>query len=101
MLAQILHRVHDLADAAVWALRRRLGNALRPATTNSLVLGAAADLVRSKPELVAENALLRQQLIVLTRSIRRPRISRSDRALLVLLASRVRCGGYPAHPVFL
>jgi putative transposase len=46
--------------------------------------------VRSKPELVAENALLRQQVIVLVRSTRRPRISRSDRALLVLLASRVR-----------
>jgi transposase InsO family protein len=90
MLAQILHRVHDLADAAVRALRRRLGNALSTATTNSLVLGAAADLVRSKPELIAENALLRQQLIVLARSTKRPRISRSDRARLVLLASRVR-----------
>jgi transposase InsO family protein len=90
MLAQILHRVHDLADAAVRALRRRLGNALSTATTNSLVLGAAADLVRSKPELIAENALLRQQLIVLARSTKRPRFSRSDRARLVLLASRVR-----------
>src|SRR5262249_61350429 len=66
------------------------GNRRPAAATNSLVLGAAADLGRSKPELAAENALLRQQLIVLTRSITRPRISRSDRALLVLLASRVR-----------
>jgi putative transposase len=90
MLAQILHRVHELADAAVRALRRRLGNALRPATTGSLVLGAATDLVRGKPELVAQNALLRQQLIVLARSTRRPRLAWSDRALLVLLASRVR-----------
>ena len=72
MLAQILHRVHDVADAAVRALRRRVGHALRPATTSSLVLGAAADLVRSKPELVAENALLRQQLTVLARSTERP-----------------------------
>src|SRR5262245_7451664 len=53
-------------------------------------MGAATDLVRSKPELVAENALLRQQLIILTRSTKRPRLTRSDRALLVLLASRVR-----------
>ena len=89
MLAPILHRAYDLADAAVRAIRRRLGNALRPATTNSLVLGAAADLVRGKPELVAENALLRQQLIVLARSTRRPRLAWSDRGLLVLLASRV------------
>ena len=90
MLTHALRCVHDLADAAVRALRRRLRNALRPGSTNSLALGAAADLVRSKPELVAENALLRQQLIVLARSNTRPRISRSDRALLVLLASRVR-----------
>src|SRR5262245_17708835 len=90
MLSQIVRRVHDLAQAAVRAVRRRLGSTLRPATTTSLVLGVAADLVRSKPEVVAENALLRQQLIVLSRSTRRPRIGRSDRALLVLLASRVR-----------
>src|SRR5687767_14646196 len=83
MRAHVLHSIHDLADAAVRALRRRLGNALRPAATNSLVLGAVADLVRGKTELVAENALLRQQLIVLTRSTRRPRLAWSDRALLV------------------
>ena len=90
MLADVLHRVHSLADAAVRTLRRRLGSALRPATTSSLVLGGAADLVRSKAELVAENALLRQQMIILARSSKRPRIRRSDRALLVLLASRAR-----------
>ena len=90
MLAHILHRACGHARAAVRAIRRRLGSALRPATTSSLVLGVATDLVRGKAELVAENALLRQQVIVLRRSTKRPRISRSDRALLVLLASRVR-----------
>jgi putative transposase len=40
--------------------------------------------------LLAENALLRQQLIVLGRSVTRPAITRTDRALLVLLAGRVR-----------
>jgi transposase InsO family protein len=54
------------------------------------VLGTLADLTRSKPELVAENALLRQQLIVLPRSVKRPKLSRTDRPVLVLLASRVR-----------
>jgi transposase InsO family protein len=47
-------------------------------------------LARSKPELVAENALLRQQLLVLQRSVPRPRCTPTDRTLLVLLASRVR-----------
>ena len=90
MLGRVLLRVHDLAASAVRAVRRRLATALRPTATSSLVLGAATDLVRSKPELIAENALLRQQLIVLARSTKRPRITRSDRALLVILASRVR-----------
>jgi putative transposase len=38
---------------------------------------------------MAENLLLRQQLIVLRRSVKRPTLTRTDRALLVLLASRV------------
>lgn len=39
---------------------------------------------------VAENALLRQQLMVLQRSVKRPKLTAGDRWLLVLLASRVR-----------
>src|SRR5918911_294277 len=89
MLARVLHRVGDLTAVAFRAVRRRLPTAPRPATTSSLVLGTATDLPRGKPELVAENALLRQQLIVLARSTKRPRLTRSDRVLLVLLASRV------------
>src|SRR5919201_6437287 len=89
MFARVLHCVRGLAHAAVRLFRRRLSEALRPTATRSLVLGTATDLLRGKPELVAENALLRQQLIVLARSTKRPRITRSDRALLVLLAGRV------------
>src|SRR3712207_6397911 len=55
-----------------------------------LVRGSLQDLVRTKPQLIAEIALLRQQLIVLNRSVKRPRVTATDRSLLVLLASRVR-----------
>jgi hypothetical protein len=48
------------------------------------------DLTRSKSELVLENALLRQQLIVLKRQVQRPRLSWRDRTLIILLASRLR-----------
>jgi hypothetical protein len=41
--------------------------------------GAALDLCRSKRELMLENALLRQQLIVLRRQVNRPQLTRSDR----------------------
>ncbi len=55
-----------------------------------LPLATAADLFRCKPQLVAENALLRQQLMILRRQIKRPAYGKTDRLLLVLLASMVR-----------
>jgi hypothetical protein len=47
------------------------------------------DLTLSKQELVLENMLLRQQLIVLQRQAKRPALTWRDRALFVLLASRL------------
>ncbi len=61
----------------------------RPASVTH-VAGTGADLLRSRAQLLAENALLRQQLIVLRRGVKRPAMARTDRALLVLLAGRVR-----------
>src|ERR687886_1298009 len=61
----------------------------RPAAA-AQVAGTGADLLRSRAQLLAENALLRQQLLVLRRSVKRPVLTRTDRALLVLLAGRVR-----------
>ena len=58
--------------------------------TCSLPLGTLADLARSKSELMAENALLRQQLIMLKRHVKRPTCTKTDRILLVLLARAVR-----------
>jgi hypothetical protein len=54
------------------------------------MLGTLTDLARSKNELVAENALLRQQLIILRRQVKRPACTKTDRMLLVLLAKAVR-----------
>jgi len=44
------------------------------------VQGAAVDLTRSKPALVMENALLRQQLVVLQRQTKRLTLTWRDRA---------------------
>ena len=62
---------------------------IKPSTT-SFVLGTFADLTRGKAELLAENALLRQQLIILHRQAKRPTYRKTDRLLLVLLAKMVR-----------
>jgi hypothetical protein len=52
--------------------------------------GTGGDLLQSRAQLLAENALLRHQLLVLRRSVARPTVAAADRALLVLLAGRIR-----------
>jgi hypothetical protein len=71
------------------ARQKRVLRWLKPPTT-SLVFGTFADLTRRRTELLAENALLRQQLIVLHRQVKRPVYRKKDRLLLVLLARAVR-----------
>ena len=56
----------------------------------AVAAGAAADATRSRSALLLENALLRHQLVVLSRSVKRPRLTAADRGLLVLLASWLR-----------
>src|SRR5918997_331589 len=89
MWTRPLCRLLTAGRAAAQALRRRLRAATRPAAA-PLLTGTLANLARTKPELVAENAFLRQQLIILRRQVRRPRCPTADRALLVLLAGRRR-----------
>lgn len=89
MFADLLHRLASAMRRATQALRRHLLAATKP-TRTPLVASALADLPRTKPELILENALLRQQVIILQRGVKRPRCTTTDRALLVLLASRLR-----------
>ena len=70
-----------LSSAASQLLRRLT----EPAHPN-LVTGTLADLPRSRAELLAENALLRQQLIVLRRTTKTPRLTWRERLSLVFLA---------------
>lgn len=71
------------------ALQEHVLRWIKPPTL-SLLLGTLADLTRGKAELLAENALLRQQLIILRRQVTRPVYRKTDRFLLVLLARMVR-----------
>jgi hypothetical protein len=57
--------------------------------TDSRVTGTLIDVTRSKRDMIAENAFLRQQLMVLTRQTPRPSLTPKDRRVLVRLASRV------------
>ena len=57
----------------------------KPVTAN-LVVGTLSDLKRSRRDLLIENAMLRQQLIVLNRQVKRPQLTQGDRLRLELLA---------------
>jgi hypothetical protein len=70
-------------------IEKQFKNWSRP-TNAGLLLGTIADRTRRKSELMAENAFLRQQLIVLRRQTKRPVLTSSDRGLLVVLASHLR-----------
>ncbi len=81
MKQQVCFRFH--------AFQQRVLRWIKPSAT-SLLLGTLSDLTRKKSELIAENALLRQQLIILRRQVKRPVCGKTDRFLLVLLARVVR-----------
>ncbi|HDQ74130.1 MAG TPA: integrase, partial [Chloroflexi bacterium] len=71
----IRQSVHSLRQA----VKQRLRQWTQP-NNHSLIRNAALDITRPKSELVLENALLRQQLIVLQRQIKRPKLTHLDRS---------------------
>jgi len=89
MFTTVLPRFQHLVDRAYVTARAWVASWLRPVPL-ALVAGVASDAMRSRSELVLENALLRHQLVVLSRAAKRPRLTATDRGLLVLLASWLR-----------
>src|SRR6266568_3103979 len=88
-MAGVITSLQRLKDGCLDVLSSRFAGGTKPLRT-SLPLATLTDLGRSKSQLIAENALLRQQLIMLHRQVKRPPLTRTDRILLVLLARVVR-----------
>jgi hypothetical protein len=72
-----------VSKAVAW-VKRAVREALRPAP---IAGGLLRDAFRSGEELLAENALLRQQLLVASRNNTRPAFRGHERGLLVFLSS--------------
>ncbi len=66
-------------------LQERIKSWIKPATP-VLIIDLLSDLTHSRTNLIVENALLRQQLIILKRQVKRPQLSNPDRIRLVLLS---------------
>jgi putative transposase len=88
-MAGVLTHLLRLKDGCLDALSSHLAHWTKPLRT-SLPLATLTDLGKSKFQLLAENALLRQQLIILKRQAKRPPVTRADRIILVLLARLVQ-----------
>ena len=86
VLGALLPLVRSGVAALVARVKTALWNACRP---EGVVGGIIADITRSRSELIAENALLRQQLVVACRAVKRPALRAHERGLLVLLARLV------------
>ena len=85
----MLEEIIAVAKSAVTRGLRAVGRVIKRhlAPESALVVaGAVHDIGRSKSELLAENAMLRQQLIVACRAVKRPSLRNGDRLLMVLLA---------------
>src|SRR3954468_5913488 len=86
----LLNDIRAKFSELLYAVQKHLMNCIRPALANhSLVTGTLYDLPKTKSQLIAENALLRQQLIVLNRQVTKPHFTPLDRILLLCLCSRI------------
>jgi hypothetical protein len=70
-------------------IKHQLKKITKPSTA-TIAAGVLSDLPRSKSDLIAENAILRQQLIVLNRQVKRPRLTTGDRIQFVFMARLTR-----------
>jgi putative transposase len=82
-MARVLTSLQRLKEGCLESLFSRLTRWTKP-HISSLPLATLTDLGRSKSKLIAEKALLRQQLIILRRQVKRPAWTKTDRVLLVL-----------------
>ena len=73
-----------MGEFLLW-LPARIQHWIKPATPR-LIFGLRSDLPRRRSDLRVENALLRQQWMVLKRPVKRPQLTNPDRYGLVLLS---------------
>jgi hypothetical protein len=81
MFATILNTCKTIINR----IKNKIKQLTKPVTP-SLAAGTVSDISRSKADLMVENAILRQQVIVLNRRVKQPKLTNGDRLRFVLLA---------------
>ena len=86
MFGALMTRVRARVAALAIRVKTALLSACHP---TNVVCGIVTDVARSRSELIAENVLIRQQLVVASRTVKRPAFRPHERGLIVLLARLV------------
>jgi putative transposase len=81
MFNSLLQPLSRLVKRGLQFIQQHVAQWTTPATGEPLV-GTLSDGLRTKSEFIVENALLRQQLMVLERQVKWPKFSRWDRLVL-------------------
>jgi len=84
VLANVIQHLPAVANRLLNWVRSAIREATPPLPT---LAGLLVDITRSREQLLLENTLLRQQLIVASRKIKRPMFKAPERGFVVLLAS--------------
>ena len=83
VLGKLIRRIRGVVGGIAECVHAAMRTATRPV---SVVGGLLRDVTRTRDELIAENMLLRQQLIVTARTAKQPRFAAHERGLLVVCA---------------
>jgi hypothetical protein len=75
----------NACETIINRIKNKIKQLTKP-TTPSLAFGTISDLPHSKTDLIAENTILRQQVIVLNRQVKRPQLTTGDHLRFVFLA---------------
>jgi hypothetical protein len=93
-LQSLRQAIRQAFSPLLTALEQSFKRCLQP-TQSKLLVSTLADMTRSKSALIAENAFLRQQRIVLERQTKRPVLTPRDRGVLVCWRAVHVCGEKP------
>ena len=85
VLDTLVHRFRDAERRSAERVAAAVRSGTRPSPA-PVTSGLLRDVTCSRRELIAENLLLRQQLIVAARQAKKPRFAAHERGLLVALA---------------
>ncbi len=89
MISTVFEWCRTAIQRGVEWLEEKLLRLTKPRTA-STVLGVVSDALRSREELLLENALLRQQIVILKRSVKQVQLTNTDRRILVWLSSLIQ-----------